>query len=152
MKSVNKVPLTSWILTVCVVGVLFGSMGCISVHWPFRQSRQAGPKFQVVPRNTRSTVALTADDIARIMGQIGFTDRQIMEYGWDLRAALMTAGGANIVVNGEVEAMFAVNDDHVWITGRHAGYFVYDAKSGRFGIGPSSTQEDASDSGATIPY
>jgi hypothetical protein len=98
-------------------------------------------------------VALTADDITRIMSQVGFNDRQIMDYGWDLRAALMTAGGANIVVNGEVEAMFAVNDDHVWITGRHAGYFVYDAKSGRFGIGPSSSQEESLPSdGSTIPY
>jgi hypothetical protein len=83
--------------------------------------------------SNRNVLALTADDIVQVMRRAGFSDRQIMEYGTDIRNGLAESGAVQIKINNKVEAVFAINrenGDCVYTSTRLRGNFIYNVDTG----------------------
>lgn len=92
--------------------------------------------IRVIPLSNRSVLALSPDDVVEVMKRAGFSDRQILEYGTDLRNGLSESGAVQIKVGEKVEAVFAVNlseTNCVYISTRLRGNFIYDVDSGWIG-------------------
>jgi hypothetical protein len=92
--------------------------------------------IQIVPLSNRNVITLNADDVIQIMRRAGFSDRQILEYGPDLREGLAQSGAVQVRINNKVEAVFAVNLDQgdcVYISTRLRGNFIYNVGSGWVG-------------------
>ena len=92
--------------------------------------------IQVIPLSNRHILALSADDVVQVMRGAGFSDRQILVYGTDLRNGLAQYGAVQIKVNNKLEAVFAINLDHgdcVYISTRLRGNFIYNLKTGWVG-------------------
>jgi len=87
---------------------------------------------QVIALGNPGVIALSADDIARVMQRAGFSDDQILELGTDLRNSLATSGAAQIRVGDKVEAIYAVDGTWVYISSRLRGSAIYDCEAGRF--------------------
>ena len=73
----------------------------------------------------RDVAALSAHDVAVCMRQAGFSDEQILEAGPTLRNALATAGSAQLRVGKHVQAIFAVDGDHLYVSSRQRGTFIH---------------------------
>ena len=97
-------------------------------------------QLQVTPLSNQDVVALSADDIIRIMRRAGFSDEQILQLGTDVRNALLLSGAAQVRLKDKVEVIFAVHDDYVFITTRLRGHFIYDVKAGGFGLRKASPE------------
>jgi len=94
--------------------------------------------IQIVPLSNRNVLVLNADDVIQVMRRAGFSDRQILEYGPDLRNGLAQSGAVQVRINDKVEAVFAVNLDqgnNVYISTRLRGNFIYNVGSGLVGGG-----------------
>ena len=94
--------------------------------------------IQVIPLHNRSVLELSPDDVVEIMRRAGFSDRQIVEYGTDLRNGLAESGAVQIKIGRKVEAVFAINLNEgncVYISTRLRGSFIYDVDSGWIGGG-----------------
>ncbi len=94
--------------------------------------------IRVVPMSNRNVLALNSDDVVEVMKRSGFSDNQILEYGTDLRNGLAESGAVQIKIGKKVEAVFAINlneGDHVYISTRLRGNFIYDVDSGWLGGG-----------------
>ena len=94
--------------------------------------------IQIVPLSNRNVLTLNADDIIQVMRRAGFSDRQILEYGPELRNGLAQSGAVQVRINNKVEAVFAVNQDQgdcVYISTRLRGNFIYNVGSGWVGGG-----------------
>jgi hypothetical protein len=81
-------------------------------------------------------LALSADDVVRVMRRAGFSDRQIVEYGPDLHDGRAQSGAVQVRVNDKVEAVFAINRDRgdcVYISTRLRGNFIYNLGTGWVG-------------------
>lgn len=94
--------------------------------------------IQVIPLSSRSVLELSPDDVVEIMRRAGFSDRQILEYGTDLRNGLAESGAVQIKIGRKVEAVFAINLNEgncVYISTRLRGSFIYDVDSGWIGGG-----------------
>ena len=92
--------------------------------------------IRVIPLSNRSVLALSPDDVVEIMRRAGFSDRQILEYGTDLRNGLAESGAVQIKIGKKVEAVFAINlseSNCVYISTRLRGNFIYDVDSGWVG-------------------
>jgi hypothetical protein len=92
--------------------------------------------IQVIPLSNRHILALSADDVVQVMRGAGFSDRQILTYGTDLRNGLAQYGAVQIKVNNKLEAVFAINLDRgdcVYISTRLRGNFIYNLKTGWVG-------------------
>jgi hypothetical protein len=92
--------------------------------------------IRVIPLSNRSVLALSPDDVVEIMRRAGFSDRQILEYGTDLRNGLAESGAVQIKIGKKVEAVFAVNlseSNCVYISTRLRGNFIYDVDAGWIG-------------------
>lgn len=116
------------ILTTLLVLLALGSVGCMR--------RSTG--IQVIPLSNRSVLELSPDDVVEVMRRAGFSDRQILEYGTDLRNGLAESGAVQIKIGKKVEAVFAVNlteGNCVYISTRLRGSFIYDVDSGWLGGG-----------------
>ena len=100
---------------------LLGAGGCASTGG-------AGARGKVVPVSNREVAARSAEDIVQVMLQAGFSDERILELGTDLRNELARSGAAQITVGEKVEAIFAVNGDHVSVSTRLRGSFLYDLR------------------------
>lgn len=87
---------------------------------------------EVIPVSNAEVLALSPDDIARIMRQAGFSDEQILALGTDLRNRLAQSGAAQIRLADKVEAIFAVHGRHVYVSSRRSGSCIYDSESGAF--------------------
>lgn len=101
-----------------------GGIGCASTG------------IQVVPLSNRNVLALSADDVVQVMRGAGFSDRQIMAHGTDLRNGLAQYGAVQIRVGKKLEAVFAINRDSgdcVYISTRLRGNFIYNVKTGWVG-------------------
>lgn len=92
--------------------------------------RENSTKLKVVAVSSRDVIALSSDDIVRIMRRAGFTDEQVYEFGTEVRNALLEYGAAEIKMGRMVEAIFAVNNNKVFITARLRGNFIYDVDKG----------------------
>ncbi len=96
-------------------------------------ARNSTGGIRVIPLSNRSVLALGPDDVIEIMKRAGFSDRQILEYGTDLRNGLAESGAVQIKIGEKVEAVFAVNlneSNCVYISTRLRGNFIYDVDSG----------------------
>ena len=92
--------------------------------------------IRVIPLSNRSVLALSPDDVVEIMRRAGFSDRQILEYGTDLRNGLAESGAVQIKIGKKVEAVFAINlseSNCVYISTRLRGNFIYDVDAGWVG-------------------
>jgi hypothetical protein len=90
----------------------------------------SGSKFQVIPVGSRDVAALNSDDTVRIMRRSGFSDEQIMELGTQVRNALLLSGAVEVKRGKIIEAIFAINDNNVFITTRLRGNFIYNIEKG----------------------
>jgi hypothetical protein len=92
--------------------------------------------IRIVPLSNKNVLALSADDVVRVMRRAGFSDRQIVEYGPDLHDGLAQSGAVQVRVNDKVEAVFAINRDRgdcVYISTRLRGNFIYNLGTGWVG-------------------
>ena len=90
------------------------------------------PRGRVDPLPSQQVIALSSDDIVRVMRRAGFSDEQIIEFGTDVRNALASTGASQVRVGKKVEAIFAVDGDCLHGTSRLRGSFIYDMKTSRF--------------------
>lgn len=87
---------------------------------------------RVDPLPSQQVIALSSDDIVRVMRRAGFSDEQIIDLGTDVRNALASTGASQVRVGKKVEAIFAVDGDCLHGTSRLRGSFIYDMKTSRF--------------------
>lgn len=102
--------------------LFFGAAGCANGG--------SSSAFQVVPVGSRDIAALNSDDVVRIMRRAGFSDKQILELGTEVRNALLLSGAVEVKRGKIIEAIFAVNDNNVFITTRLRGNFIYNVEKG----------------------
>ena len=134
VKPIRYKPASSSVVGVTGMTLLLllalGVIGCGS------STRRSG--IQIIPLSSRSVLELNADDVVRIMRRAGFSDKQILEYGPDLRDGLAQSGAVQVKVGNKVEAVFAINLDHgpcVYITTRLRGSFIFNVQTGWVGGG-----------------
>ena len=99
-------------------------------------SSGASTGIRVIPLSNRSVLALSPDDVVEVMRRAGFSDRQVLEYGTDLRNGLAESGAVQIKIGKKVEAVFAINLSEgkcVYISTRLRGNFIYDVDAGWVG-------------------
>jgi hypothetical protein len=92
--------------------------------------------IRVIPLSNRNVLALSPDDVVQVMRRAGFSDRQILEYGTDLRNGLAESGAVQIKIGKKVEAVFAINlseGNCVYISTRLRGNFIYNVDTGWVG-------------------
>ena len=140
MGLVRKDIWRSVVMVAMLAAVALGTIGCQAraAQWPeleYGGEREQKPReraLQIVPQSNREVADLSPDDIVRIMRQIGFTDDQIVEYGTDMRDALLVSGAARVLYKEQTEALLAVNGTQVYIRSMARGNFIYDLGSGQF--------------------
>lgn len=108
------------LLAVVQLLLLLGLGGCATVT----SSRT------VMPLNNRDTVELNAAQTAELMSASGFTRREIIANGPDLRNALAVSGAAQIRRGSGVMALFVAEDSRVHVSSRDRGMFVYRLEEG----------------------
>ena len=117
-----------------------------SVEWPVlgsrRSRREAKATLEVVPRKNKDAANLSPDDIINVMEQVGFGGMQIRELGPQLHGALYTSGAAAITYGKEVEVIYAVKGEYLFIQSRTQGTFVYNITKSQFGAMSPSSDED----------
>jgi len=89
--------------------------------------------FEILPLNNQNVLTLSSDDIVRVMRRAGFSDNQILQYGENLHLALSQYGAAQIKIRKQIQAVFAINGDAVYISSRATGNFIYNTKTGWVG-------------------
>ncbi|MHC4557088.1 MAG: hypothetical protein ACYS80_07260 [Planctomycetota bacterium] len=129
MKPIGYKSKNSGVIIVLVLQVLLalGVVGC---------AQTAG--IQVIPLSNRNVLVVSADDVVQVMRRAGFSDRQILEYGPELRNGLAESGAVQFKINNKLEAVFAINRDQgdcVYISTRLRGNFIYDVDEGWVGGG-----------------
>jgi len=137
-RSVLRSP--SSVLRLCLWLALpflfFGVVGCAS-------TRSSKSGFAVVPVSSQDVAALSSDDVVRVMRRAGFSDEQILQLGTEVRNALLLSGAVQIKQGNIVEAIFAINNNNVYVTARLRGNFIYDLQKGswvRFGTASPRSQ------------
>lgn len=94
--------------------------------------------IRVIPMSNRNVLALSPDDVIEVMRRAGFSNKQILEHGTDMRNGLAESGAVQIKIGKKVEAVFAINlteGDYVYISTRLRGNFIYKVGSGWIGGG-----------------
>lgn len=86
--------------------------------------------IKVIPAPNQDVLVLTADEVVLIMQRVGFSNEQIQKYGWPVCDALARSGAVRILVDGQVEAAFAVKGDEVFISSRSRGQHIYNINTG----------------------
>ncbi len=121
MKLISQVSRNGGVIVASLLLTLlaFGVVSC---------ARNRG--LEVLPLRYEDVLTLSSDDIVRVMRQAGFSDNQILEHGTDLHSALAYSGAAQIKVKKNLEAVFAINGDAVYISARLRGNFIYNVKTG----------------------
>ena len=67
---------------------------------------------------------VSAQDLAAVMVQAGFTGSEILEYGPQVRNAIGSAGGAQINKDKFARAIFTVQDGNLYVSSRDGGTFL----------------------------
>ncbi len=124
MKLINRVSRNSGVIVASLLLTLlaFGVVSCA-----------AHRGLNIVPLRNKNVLTLSSDDIVRVMRRAGFSDNHILEYGTDLHSALSREGAAQIKVRKNLEAIYAINGDAVYISTRLRGNFIYNVKTGWVG-------------------
>jgi len=117
-----------YILVLLLVVLAVEASGCndgLKPRWPAFGHKEQSKDLQVEQRVGGQAVDLKADEIGRIL-------RQILRLGQNLRDAIRATGAAAIAGGGQLQVMFAVNEDHLFVQSRSQGSFIYDLKEKRF--------------------
>lgn len=124
MKLISQVSRNGGVIVASLLLALlaFGAVSCATHRG-----------LEIVPLRNQNVLTLSSDDIVRVMRRAGFSDNQIMEHGTDLHSALSREGAAQIRINKNLEAVFAINGDAVYISTRLRGNFIYNVKTGWVG-------------------
>jgi hypothetical protein len=118
-----------WLILMLALGIA----GCTSSKTSYSSS-----ELRITPLSNKNTIALSTDDIVRIMRRAGFSDEQILELGGCMHDSLLHSGAAQLEIGNRVEAIFAANNNFVYIATRLRGSFIYDVKKGRLVSSPQS--------------
>lgn len=124
-----------YILVLLLVVLAVEASGCndgLKPRWPAFGHKEQSKDLQVEQRVGGQAVDLKADEIGRILRRIGLPDEQILRLGQNLRDAIRATGAAAIAGGGQLQVMFAVNEDHLFVQSRSQGSFIYDLKEKRF--------------------
>ncbi len=121
-KSKNSIGIS--VLMLLLVLLAFGMVGCAG-YTP--------GGIKLVPVSNREVVELNPDDVVIIMRRAGFSDRQILQFGAELRNGLAQSGAVQIMVGDKLEVIFAVKGDAVYISTRLRGNFIYNVNTGWVG-------------------
>jgi len=105
--------LTNNALTIVLLLIALSIVGC------------AQTRLQIIPLSNRDVAILSADDVVQVMRRAGLSDEQILEFGTDLRNGLALSGAAQLMVGDRVEAIFAAQGNHVYVTTRMRGSFTH---------------------------
>lgn len=148
MKSIrHKLRHSGVTVVLLLLSFLFlGMVGCMS-------GAGKSAKFKVTAFSNQQVAALSSDDVVRIMRRAGFSNEQILQMGTQLRNGLLLSGAAQISRGNVVEAIFAVNNNNVYIAARLRGNFIYDPQKGnwiRLGR-PSPQSQPKQAPAATLP-
>jgi len=112
---------------------------------PFGHKQKDQPvvnaKLQVVPRGGGQAANVTADDVVKVLRQVGFANEQIVDFGPLLYEALRSSGAAAMVSGKQTEVLFAVSDGYVWVQSRTQGSFIYDIEDHKIGVLPPMPME-----------
>ena len=100
--------------------------------------KTANSRLQLVPLSNQHAVDLSVSDVIEIMRRTGFSDEQIAEFGKKMRDGLSLSGATQLKVGDNVEAIFAVRKDCVYITTRMRGSFIYNVRTGWVTPSPQS--------------
>jgi hypothetical protein len=106
------------------------------VEWPELHSEGRLGEYRIEPKDNRDVADLTADDVVRIMRQVGFSDQQILDLGMDLHDAISSSGAAVVYDGTRAEMVFRVNREYLMVRSREQGSMIYDIARGRFGLMP----------------
>jgi len=87
-------------------------------------------KIEVIPWSNRDVLDLSSDDIVQVMRRAGFSDRQILELGTEVRDGLAQSGAVQIKISNKWEVVFAIKGDYVYVSTRLRGNFIYSVKTG----------------------
>ncbi len=94
--------------------------------------------LQLVPLSNQHSIDLNVNDVVEIMRRTGFSDEQIVEFGKKMHDGLSLSGATQLKVGDNVEAIFAVRNDCVYITTRMRGSFIYNIRTGWVNFSPQS--------------
>ena len=87
-------------------------------------------QMQVISVANRDIAPLEADDVVVTMRRAGFSDREILDLGPEVRNALASTGAAMIrtgdKAGDKVKAIFAVDGKFLHVSTRARGSFIYD--------------------------
>ncbi|MBE7559021.1 hypothetical protein HS125_08755 [bacterium] len=111
---------TAYAIAATLVGALFvfSATGCRGL--------------EVVAMPNRDAAELSADDVSALMLRAGFSDREILDYGTELRNSLAREGAARLSGDNRTRAIFAVYHPLVYVTVAGGPSFAYDLRSGEF--------------------
>lgn len=110
-------PSSGWMLTVAtLLSLILNTAGCAHLR--------------VVRLPNRDVAALKADDVVRVMQEAGFSDKQILAVGTQLRNSLAQRGAAQIRLGDKVEAILVVNPPYLYVSSRQGGIFTYNIETG----------------------
>jgi len=118
LKATSKKSI--WVLLVLF---LLCSVGCE----PSTESQSTN--FVIKPMSNQSIVDLSDDDIAQLMRHVGFSDEQIAKHGMNMRNSLLNSGAAQLEIGDKVEAIFAVNNNCIYVATRLRGSFIFDLRN-----------------------
>jgi hypothetical protein len=86
--------------------------------------------IQLIPVGSQNVLALDSDDVVQVMRGAGFSDKQIWEYGPELRDGLARSGAVEVRINDVVEVKFLVKSEYVYISTRLRGSLIYNPSTG----------------------
>lgn len=106
------------------------------VEWPELHPEGGSGEYRIVPQDNRDVAELTADDVVRVMRELGFSDAEILDLGTDLHDAIASAGMAVVFDGNRAEMILRVNREYLLIRTRSQGSMMYDIARGHFGVLP----------------
>ena len=86
-------------------------------------------QVQVRPLPNRDVAGLDADAVVTLMRHAGFSDREILDFGTDLRNSLAEQGAAQIRMGNKTEAIFAVHGPFIHVSSRRINGFLYNTET-----------------------
>jgi len=107
-------------------------------EWPELRPEGGSGELRIVAKENRDVAELTADDIVRIMRQVGFSDEDVLDLGPDLHDAILSSGAAVVFAGNQAEMIVRVNREYLLVRSRSQGSLIYDIARGRFGLLPPS--------------
>ena len=119
MKSLKYKSIVPVVIAACMLLTLGGCM-------------RSG--IQIVPIPNQDVLSLNANQVVQILKAIGFSDQEIIDYGWSVREGLARSGRVRIMIDDVIEAGLGVKGDDVYISSRTMGFAIFNIKTGMVNI------------------